>query len=60
VCRIVSVKDPHIELEGLDAIESAPILDMKPYMREFGPKGQIRQPAWATELMSEYWSERQT
>ncbi|MGI9008312.1 MAG: hypothetical protein ACR2FU_19320 [Streptosporangiaceae bacterium] len=25
-------------------------------LREFGPRGEVRQPAWATELMSEYYS----
>ena len=27
----------------------------KPVMREFLPRGDVRQPAWATELMREYW-----
>ena len=55
VCRLVSVKDLSIEVEGLDAIDQTPVLDIKPYMREFGPREQVQQPAWATELMSGYW-----
>jgi tRNA (adenine37-N6)-methyltransferase len=38
-----------------DAIDGTPVLDIKPVMREFLPDGEIRQPAWSTELMREYW-----
>jgi hypothetical protein len=31
------------------------VLDVKPYMAEFAPRGVIRQPEWSTELMSGYW-----
>jgi tRNA-Thr(GGU) m(6)t(6)A37 methyltransferase TsaA len=55
VCRLVSVKDLSIEVEGLDAIDQTPVLDIKPYMREFGPRETVRQPEWATGLMSGYW-----
>ncbi len=55
VCRIVSVKELSVEVEGLDAIDGTPVLDIKPYMREFGPREEVHQPVWATELMSEYW-----
>lgn len=40
---------------GLDAVDGTPILDIKPVMREFQPRGEIRQPAWADELMKNYW-----
>jgi tRNA (adenine37-N6)-methyltransferase len=33
----------------------APVLDIKPYMAEFGPRGEIRQPEWATEIMRSYY-----
>jgi hypothetical protein len=31
------------------------VVDIKPVMREFQPRGEIRQPAWATELMPQSW-----
>jgi tRNA (Thr-GGU) A37 N-methylase len=31
------------------------VLDIKPYMRELGPRGEVTQPRWATELMAEYY-----
>ena len=56
VCRLVSVEGLSIEVEGLDAIDGTPVIDIKPYMREFGPRGDVKQPEWATELMSGYWN----
>ena len=44
-----------LDVAELDAIDGTPVLDIKPYMAEFGPRGDIRQPAWSRELMSEYW-----
>lgn len=54
-CRIVSVDGATVHVAGLDAIDGTPVLDIKPYMEEFGPRGQVMQPAWATELMNSYW-----
>lgn len=55
VCRLLSVDGLAIEVEALDAIDGTPVLDIKPYLREFAPKGEVRQPEWVTELMSGYW-----
>ncbi len=44
-------------VKGLDAMDGTPILDIKPVMREFEPRGEIRQPEWASELMQNYWME---
>jgi tRNA (adenine37-N6)-methyltransferase len=44
-----------VHVEGLDAIDGTPVLDLKPHVAECGPRGEVRQPAWATELMSGYW-----
>jgi tRNA (adenine37-N6)-methyltransferase len=54
-CSIVRVEGKTIHVRGLDAIDGTPVLDVKPYMREFGPRGEVKQPAWATELMAEYY-----
>lgn len=55
VCRIVSVEGLAVEVEGLDAIEGTPVLDLKPVMSDFLPRGEIREPPWARELMDGYW-----
>ena len=55
VCRVVSVSGGRLEVEGLDAIDGTPVLDIKPFMAGFAPRGDVREPAWAGEIMSGYW-----
>ncbi|WP_262380553.1 SAM-dependent methyltransferase [Nonomuraea sp. PA05] len=54
-CRLVAVEGLDIHVRGLDAIDGSPVLDVKPYMAEFGPQGETVQPEWATELMRAYY-----
>jgi tRNA (adenine37-N6)-methyltransferase len=54
-CELVAVDDASIVVRGLDAIDGTPVLDVKPYMTEFAPRGPVRQPAWSHELMTGYW-----
>lgn len=56
VCRLLRVEPLAIEVEGLDAIDGTPVLDIKPFLREFAPPLITGQPRWATEMMSSYWS----
>lgn len=53
--EILSVEGREVHVRGLDAVAGTPVLDIKPVMREFEPRGAVRQPAWATELMREYY-----
>jgi len=55
VCEIVRVEGLGVRVRGLDAIDGTPVLDLKPVMREFLPRGEVRQPDWAGELMRAYW-----
>jgi tRNA (Thr-GGU) A37 N-methylase len=55
VCRIVAVEGLRLEVEGLDAIDGTPVLDIKPVLSDFLPRGEVREPAWAGELMADYW-----
>ena len=54
-CELVAVEGASIVVRGLDAIDGTPVLDVKPYMQEFAPRGDVRQPAWSHELMRDYW-----
>jgi tRNA (Thr-GGU) A37 N-methylase len=54
-CELVAVDGLTLTVRGLDAIVGTPILDIKPFMAEFAPRGEIRQPAWSRELMTHYW-----
>ena len=56
-CRIVSVEGTTLRVRGLDAIDGTPVIDIKPYMREFGPAGEVAQPIWATQVMERYFDE---
>lgn len=53
--RVVKVEGTRLVVAELDAIDGTPVLDIKPVMQEFLPRGAVTQPAWATELMREYW-----
>ena len=54
VLRAVAGLDLHVQ--GLDAVDGSPVLDVKPFMREFEPgDAAVRQPAWSTELMRGYY-----
>lgn len=55
-CRLLGVDGTRLEVEGLDAVDGTPVLDVKPVMREFEPRGVVRQPDWATELMADYYA----
>lgn len=54
-CRILGIDGRTLHVAGLDAIDGTPVVDIKPVMREFLPRGEITQPDWATELMAAYW-----
>lgn len=56
ICRLVSVDQLTVTVEALDAIDGTPVLDIKPYLAEFGPRSEVRQPAWSHQLMAGYWS----
>lgn len=55
VCRVLGVDGMTVHVSGLDAIDGTPVVDIKPWMEEFGARGAAEQPAWATELMRGYW-----
>lgn len=56
ICRILRIEGLRIYFEGLDAIDGTSVLDIKPWVKEFGPRGNIEQPPWIGELMKGYWS----
>lgn len=53
--EIVALEGRRLRVRGLDAIDGTPVLDIKPVMRGFEPRGAIREPAWAAEIMKDYW-----
>lgn len=55
VCEIVAVDGRVLEVRGLDAIDGTPVLDIKPVMSGFAPRGRLREPDWARAIMEAYW-----
>jgi tRNA (adenine37-N6)-methyltransferase len=55
-CVLVRVSGLDLSVRGLDAVDGTPVLDVKPYVREFEPDdADVRQPAWVSELMQGYY-----
>ncbi len=55
IVKILKRDGRQLHVQGLDAINGTPILDIKPVMHEFLPREEVHQPEWATELMKQYW-----
>ncbi|MFC5721298.1 SAM-dependent methyltransferase [Streptomyces gamaensis] len=55
-CRLVEVDGLDLHVEELDAVDGTPVLDIKPWFREMGPRGEVRQPAWPGEMLVAYFA----
>ncbi|WP_030544312.1 SAM-dependent methyltransferase [Streptomyces albus] len=55
ICELVAVDGLTLSVRGLDALDGSPVLDVKPYLPEFAPRGEIREPEWSRELMRHYF-----
>jgi tRNA-Thr(GGU) m(6)t(6)A37 methyltransferase TsaA len=49
-CRIVSVKKNILEVEGLDAREGSPVLDLKPYIPYGDALPEAKVPWWVNKI----------
>lgn len=54
VVSLVRVKGNVLTVLGLDAIDKSPVIDIKPYVREFYPQDGIRIPDWMQKITEEY------
>ena len=55
-CRLIKVDGLDLYVEDLDAVDGTPVLDIKPWFAEFGPRGDIHQPPWVTEMLHGYFA----
>ncbi len=60
ICELVSVDGLTITVKGLDAIDGTPVIDIKPVMSGFLPRGKVTEPDWARQIMRNYWQSDQT
>ncbi|MGH3897938.1 MAG: hypothetical protein ACRDTA_06710 [Pseudonocardiaceae bacterium] len=55
-CRLIKVDDLDLHVKELDAVHGIPVLDIKAWFHEFGPRGTVRQAAWSSEMLAEYFA----
>lgn len=55
-CNLVAVDGLDLHVENLDAIDGSPVLDIKPWFIEMGPRGDLRQPTWVSEMLTDYYA----
>ena len=52
--KILDVNGSVLTVQGLDAVDGSPVLDIKPVFQEFLPQN-TKQPQWVSELLIDYW-----
>ena len=53
--KIVNVGDNYLEVQGLDAIDHTPVLDIKPYYPHYDKIDASEVPEWVNRLMENYF-----
>ncbi|WP_331733433.1 SAM-dependent methyltransferase (plasmid) [Embleya sp. NBC_00888] len=55
-CRLLAVDGLDLHVEDLDAVDGTPVLDIKPWFAEMGPRGDTHQPEWPTRMLTDYYA----
>ncbi|WP_326559781.1 SAM-dependent methyltransferase [Micromonospora sp. NBC_01796] len=55
-CRLLKVDGLDLHVEELDAVDGTPVLDIKPWFGEFGPRGEVNQAPWSTAMLGRYYA----
>lgn len=53
VVRLRARKENMLEVTGLDAVDGSPVVDIKPYVKEFYPQEEINVPEWMECILKE-------
>ena len=53
--KLITVRDGCIEVQGLDAINGTPVLDIKPYDPHYDKVESPTIPPWVNKLMEKYF-----
>jgi len=56
-CRVLGREGGRLHVAELDAVDGTPVIDLKPVIPEFLPRGEVVAPPWSSELMARYWNE---
>lgn len=55
-CRLLKVDGLDLHVEALDAVDGTPVLDIKPWFTAMSPQGDVREPAWPSEMLADYYA----
>ncbi|TQF04383.1 SAM-dependent methyltransferase [Kitasatospora acidiphila] len=55
-CRLLKVDGLDLHVEDLDAVDGTPVLEVKPWFSEMGPRGEHRQAEWTTVMLRDYFA----
>ena len=53
--RLLEIRDSVLIVQGLDAIDGTPVVDIKPYVPAFDTAEDVSVPAWINTLMKNYF-----
>ncbi|MGB8274800.1 MAG: tRNA (N6-threonylcarbamoyladenosine(37)-N6)-methyltransferase TrmO [Alphaproteobacteria bacterium] len=53
VVRLRGKNENVLRVSGLDAVDGSPVIDIKPYVKEFYPQGEVLIPKWMQKLCQE-------
>lgn len=54
-CAVLECSGLCVKVSDLDAIDGSPVLDIKPWFRQFGPRGDVVQPEWVASITENYF-----
>lgn len=60
IARVLRRQGRELHVAELDAVDGTPVLDIKPVLRQFLPREEVRQPDWSHQLMQSYWERGST
>lgn len=55
-CKLLKVDGLDLHVMDLDAVDGSPVYDIKPWFIDFGPRGEIHQADWTTEMLKDYYA----
>jgi tRNA-Thr(GGU) m(6)t(6)A37 methyltransferase TsaA len=58
VVRLRGIKGNVLQVTGLDAVDGSPVIDIKPYVKEFYPQEKVFIPEWMQKLQQELGDSR--
>ncbi|MFF0494741.1 SAM-dependent methyltransferase [Nocardia sp. NPDC004068] len=53
--KLLRIDGLDLHVAELDAVDGTPVLDIKPWFAEFGPRGEVRQAPWSVEMLKDYF-----